>query len=326
MTDLSTHYLGLKLKNPIIAGSSGLSKDIEGIKKLASNNIGAIVIKSLFEEQILADIHKAIDQNQTDYAEANEYLTNYIKDNSLSNYLTLIENAKQETDVPIIASINCITSNEWVEFANQIEKAGASAIELNVSMLPFDDEATCEENERIYFDIIKEVKKNISIPLSLKIGYYSSGLAKLIKRISWTGDVDGIVLFNRYYSPDIDINQMKITATNIYSSPGEISLPLRWTALLSGEIECDLAATTGIHNGEGVIKLLLAGANAVQIASTLYKNGAEHINTMLEEVTKWMELNNFNKISEFKGNLSKSITGMKHFERVQFMRYYSGHE
>lgn len=326
MTDLSTRYLGLKLKNPIIAASSGLSKDIQGVKRLAENNIGAIVLKSLFEEQILSDVNKALDQNQIEYAEASEYISNYIRDNSLSDYLTFVENVRKQTNIPIIASINCISASEWVKFASQIESAGASALELNVSMLPFGENTTCEENERVYFDIIKEVKKNISIPLSLKIGYYSSGLAKLIKRISWSGDVDGIVLFNRYYSPDIDIDKLKISVTNIYSNAGEISLPLRWTALLSGDIECDISATTGIHDGEGVIKLLLAGASSVQIASTLYQNGTAYIGTILNDITKWMEKNNYQKLSDFRGIMSKSVTGMKHFERVQFMKYYSGHE
>lgn len=326
MTDLSTHYLGLKLKNPIVAASSGLTKDISGIRKLAENNIGAIVLKSLFEEQILFDANQTLDKNLTQYTEATEYVSNYIKDNTIGDYLSLIENAKKETDVPIIASINCISSSEWVSFASKIESAGADALELNVSMLPFDEDATCDENEKIYFQIIEEIKRSINIPLSLKMGYYSSGLAKLLKRISWTGDVEGITLFNRYYSPDIDINELKISASNIFSSPSDITLPLRWTALLSGDLECDIAATTGIHSGEGVIKMLLAGATVVHVASALYKHGPSHIMSMLQELEQWMQKNNYSSIDDFKGKMSQAVTGLKHFERVQFMKYYSGHE
>lgn len=326
MAELSTSYLGLKLKSPIVAASSGLSKDIEGIKKLADSGVGAIVLKSLFEEQINFDIHKNLDKNVVDYTETYDYVGNFIKDKTLDDYVKLIQDAKQATDVPIIASINCISSDHWVSFAKRLEEAGADAIELNVSILPFDEKMSCEINEKQYFTIIKHVRKYVKIPLSLKMSYYSSGLAKLIKRLSWTGEVDGFILFNRYYNPDIDIDNMSLTTTNIFSSSPECSTSLRWIALLFGKVESDLIASTGVHTGEDVVKQILAGATAVQVASALYKKGPEVVKEMVDFVNDWMAKNSFENLEEFRGKMSSKISGHKAFERVQFMKYYGGME
>jgi dihydroorotate dehydrogenase (fumarate) len=221
MANLTTKYLGLTLDNPIIAGSSGLSGNIDGVKKLAQNNVGAIVLKSLFEEQIKHEIVSNINKDQSAflYPEASDYIHNYTKANSIGIYLKLIEESKKAVKVPIIASINCISSTEWTAFAKDIQNAGADAIELNVFMLPSDVDKTGSENEQVYFDIIEKVRSLIKIPIALKMGQYSAGLGNLIQKISWSGNVDGIVLFNRSYTPDIDINELKITSTNVFSTP-----------------------------------------------------------------------------------------------------------
>ncbi len=325
--DLTTNYIGLKLKNPIIIGSSGLTKSVEKIKELTDNGAGAVVLKSLFEEQIMAEVSQNIYDDQSGYTEAYEYISEYTKEHNIDKYLNLIKKSKEAVDIPVIASINCISDNEWISYAKKFEDAEADALEINVSMLPTDDNRSGEENEKIYFDIIEKVRKEVNIPISLKMSHYSAGLSNLIKKICWTKNVNGIVLFNRYYSPDIDIENFKITASNILSTPGEISTSLRWIALLSNKIECDLAASTGVHNGEGVIKQILAGATAVQIVSAIYKHGPEHISTILKDTENWMEKNNFSTLDDFRGRMSyEKIDNPATFERVQFMRYFGGIE
>lgn len=326
MVDISTQYLGLKLKNPIVVGSSGLVKDIAGVKKMAAAGAGAIVLKSLFEEQINAEVNNSMSSNTSDYAEAADYLKEYIKDKSISDYLNLITEAKKEVDIPIIASINCISASEWVSFAEKIQQAGADALELNVSVMPFNENASCSDNERVYFDVIEKVRERITIPLSLKISNYSSGLAKLIQRLSWTGDVQGIVMFNRHYSPDIDIEKMQVTVSNVFSDPAEYSMPLRWIALLSDKVECDLIATTGIHEGTAVIKQILAGASAVQVVSAIYKNGESVISEMVNTISKWMENKGYTSLEDCKGLMAQKEIAHNKFERIQFMKYYGGHE
>jgi len=325
--DLTTNYLGLILKNPIIIGSSGLTNSVEKIKKLENSGAGAVVLKSLFEEQLLVDRDKLIEQDEQYfwYPEAIDYINNYSKEFGIKEYSDLIKNAKKDIDIPIIASINCISAGEWILFANRIEDAGADALELNVSLLPSDETRSSEENEKIYFNIIEKVKAKVSIPVSLKMSFYSSGLARLIQKLSWTKNVDSFVLFNRYYSPDIDINNFKIISSNVFSTPEEITTSLRWIALLSGKVECDLIASTGIHSGEGTVKQILAGATAVQIVSAIYKNSPEYITTILNELKDWMKNKGFNSLDEFRGKMSyKKAKNPAAFERVQFMKYFGG--
>ncbi|MBC8489969.1 MAG: dihydroorotate dehydrogenase-like protein [Bacteroidetes bacterium] len=325
--DLTTNYMGLTLKNPIIIGSSGLTNSVEKIKKLENNGAGAVVLKSLFEEQLLVDRDRLIEQDKQYfwYPEAVDYINNYAKEFGIKEYSDLIKNAKKDIDIPIIASINCISAGEWILFANRIEDAGADALELNVSLLPSDETRSSEENEKIYFDIIKKVKAKVSIPVSLKMSFYSSGLARLIQKLSWTKNVDSFVLFNRYYSPDIDINNFKIISSNVFSQPQEITTSLRWIALLSEKVKCDLIASTGIHSGEGVVKQILAGATAVQIVSAIYKKSPEYITTILNELKDWMKNKGFNSLDEFRGKMSnKKVENPAAFERVQFMKYFGG--
>lgn len=327
MADLNVNYLGLKLDNPIVAGSSSLSENIDGIKELERHKIGAIVLKSLFEEEIIRDLELQIAQMTKPahiYPEIFDYFDSVEAEDTVSKYLFLIEEAKKAVKVPIIASVNCVSSEEWPKFAKKIEEAGADALELNAFILPSDFSRTAEDNEKIYFDIIDKVKKEIKIPISFKMSYYFSNLGTFIQKLSKTG-VKGITLFNRYYSPDIDIDKMIVKPADIYSHPDDLPLSLRWIAIMAQRVDCDLAASTGVHDGAALIKQLLAGADVVHIASTLYKNGLKQIETMLEELKIWMNNNNFEKINDFRARLSQAkSSNPAAFERVQFMKHFSG--
>lgn len=322
--NLSTQFIGIPIKNPIIAGSSGLSNTVEGVKKLADNEAGAVILKSLFEEQIIKEGKAGIKNNLYEHPDAYDYISNYAKQESLDKYLYLIERSKQQVDIPVIASINCISVNEWMYFTRSIESAGADGLELNISFLPSDDNVTGYENEKIYFEITKKIRSIISIPIALKMSYYSSGLANLIKRLSWTEDINAFILFNRYYNPDIDINKLEFKSSNLLSNPEDLSVSLRWINLLSGLIETELVPSTGIHNADGVIKQILAGAHAVQVVSALYKHGPTYIKTMLAELKEWMLLHDYKSINDFFALLGKKRSENAMFERVQFMKYYGG--
>lgn len=320
--------MGLKLRNPIIAGSSGLTNSIENIQKLYAHGVGAIVLKSLFEEQINFAINKTFNQSENNYSypEALDYISHYTRENDLDNYLKLIREAKSMVDIPIIASINCVSSSEWVTFAKKIQEAGADALELNIFILPSDPRRKAEHHEQIYFDIIQSVMKQVKIPIAAKISPYFSGMTNMALQLSWTG-IAGLVLFNRFFSPDIDIDKFEVTPSHVYSTPAEMSQTLRWVALLSAQVHCDIAASTGIHSGEAVIKQLLAGAKAVQIASVLYKEGFGKVELMTKEIEQWMAKHKFGNTTDFIGKMSyKEVKNPAAFERVQFMKHFSGIE
>jgi dihydroorotate dehydrogenase (fumarate) len=323
MMNISVNYMGLNLKSPIIVGSSGLTNSVQKIKELEANGAGAVVLKSLFEEQLISEAFDVDNKNEHDYPEALDYINFFTKDSNLTEYLKLIRESKKEVDIPIIASINCVSSGEWVNFAKKMEEAGADGLELNISLLPSDVNKTSDVNEKMYFTIIEKVKSVVKIPIALKMSHYSAGLANLIQKLSWTENVDAFVLFNRYYSPDIDIKTLKISSTGVFSSPGDIAASLRWVALLSDKIDVDIAASTGVHTGEDLIKQLLAGATAVQVVSAIYLNHPSIMTNMLEELMTWMKAKKYKSISEFQAtvNLSELINPAA-FERIQFMKYF----
>jgi len=328
MVNLETTYMGLKLKNPLIVGSSGLTNSVENIIEIEKKGAAAVVLKSLFEEQINFAANHTIQQDESLnlYPEADDYIRNYTRQNDVSKYLKLITDAKAAVKIPVIASINCISGDEWVSFAKSIEDAGADALELNVFVLPSDPNKSAADNEAVYFKVIDEVLSKVTIPVSIKISYYFSSLAKMATTLSWTG-IKSLVLFNRFFSPDIDIENFEIKTSNVFSSPAELSISLRWVAMLSSHIKCDLAASTGVHDGKAVIKQLLVGARVVQIASVLYKKGFKEISSMLEELENWMERKNFNTIDQFRGKMSiEEAENPAAFERVQFMKHFSGIE
>lgn len=329
MADLSTNYMGLRLKNPLIVGSSGLTNSVEKVVEIEKAGAGAVVLKSLFEEQIMFHTHKTVlqsDQGGYMYPEAEDYISNYTQENDVAEYLNLIRNCKAKVSIPVIASINCVSSSEWMTFGKKIEEAGADALELNIFILPSDPRRGSEDNEKIYLEIAMAMVKELSIPVAIKLSYYFSGLAKTMLKLSWTG-IKGVVLFNRFFSPDIDIDKFEVTATNVFSSPEELAISLRWVAMLSDRLHCDIAASTGIHSGEAVVKQLLAGAKAVQVASAVYKNGVKIIGEMTGFLESWMDKHEFATTGDFIGKMSfKSSDNPGAYERVQFMKHFAGIE
>ncbi len=328
MVNLETTYMGLKLKNPLIVGSSGLTNSVENIIEIEKNGAAAVVLKSLFEEQIIYASNKTYMQDELAnvYPEADDYIRHYTRENDVNKYLTLIKKAKESVAIPVIASINCITGDEWLSFAKSIENAGADGLELNVFVLPSDPERSGEQNEAVYFDVVNKVLKTVNIPVALKISYYFSSLAQTVIKLSWTG-IKGLVLFNRFFSPDIDIENFEIKTSNVFSSPSDLAISLRWIAMMSCQVKCDLAASTGVHSGKAMIKQLLVGAKAVQVASVLYKKGFKEIGSMIEELGNWMERKNFTSIDQFTGRMSiEKAKNPAAYERVQFMKHFSGIE
>jgi len=325
MAVLNTTYLGLVLSNPLIVSSSGLTNSTDKIIKLEEAGAGAVVLKSLFEEQIRYEAGGMIDQSS--YPEAQDYIMNYVKDNSLKDYLKLIESAKKAVNIPVMASINCISASEWVSFARDIEQAGADALELNVFFIPTDENRNAEKYEALYYELIEKVKNKTSLPLSIKIGPYFTSMLNLIKNIYYRG-AKGAVLFNRFFSPDINVDSMKFESSEVFSSPADIRQSLRWVGIVSGIVEkIDIVASTGIHDGKAAIKQLLAGAKAVQVCSVLYKNGVQSLTSMIKFIEDWMTKNNFKTIDDFRGKMSyRQIDDPVVYERSQFMKYFSSYQ
>jgi dihydroorotate dehydrogenase (fumarate) len=319
--DMKTTYMGLELKNPIIVSSSKLTSTIDNIRKCADHGAGAIVLKSLFEEQLLADANKLMDKDEKYfwYPEAVDYINQHSKDFGVKEYLELLTEAKKYTTIPIIASINCVSADEWPKFARNLEEAGADGIELNIAIIPMTGDISSKEVEDKYVEIIQEVKKYTSLPVSVKFGPLFTNPVNIIQRMDEAG-ADALVIFNRFYRPDINIHTESVVHNNILSGPEEMTQSLRWVSLLSDKVKCDVAANTGIHDAEGMIKQLLGGADAVQICSTLYSNGISYIDTMLGDLKTWMEEHNYDSLGDFKGKIARDNEHAAAFARVQFMK------
>jgi dihydroorotate dehydrogenase (fumarate) len=327
MINLSTQYLGLTLRNPIIAASSGLTDSVEKIISLEKQGVGAIVLKSLFEEEIIAEMDAKLKQMAAAgfiYPETLDYYDNTENesDEGTLQYLKLIKEVKAKVKIPVIASINCVSSKNWTYFPRQLEEVGADAVELNLFILPTDLNRSSLDNEKVYFEIVSEVLKQVKIPVSIKISFYFSNLGNMVQRLSETG-IKGIVLFNRFFSPDIDIDSMEVTSGFVLSNPAEQALSLRWVAIMSDNVKCDIIASTGVHSGKDMIKQLLAGAKAVQVASTLYRNGTGQIENMITELQDWMGNKKFKTIDEFRGKLAqKNVKNPAAYERIQFVKNF----
>lgn len=332
MSELSVKYLGLNLKNPVIAGSSGLTRSLVNLQRLEQSGVAAIVMKSLFEEQVYLDAdynrEKAMQENMIyfDNSETFDYIDMHLQSDYLSDYIETIRKAKETVNIPIIASINCISAGEWVSFASRLQDAGADALELNIALQAFNPNLSAADIERVHIEIIEKVRKAIHIPLAVKISPYFADLSRIIDRLAGTG-IDGLVLFNRFFNPDINIDTMQVEPARMFSSPSDLSNPLRWIALKSGDVSCDLCASTGVHTGADVIKMLLAGSAAVQVVSTLYNNGLDQVAAMLNEIEDWMTAKGYNYISQFAGMMQQfATTTPTAYERIQFMKYYSEFE
>ncbi len=328
MADLTTKYMGLTLKNPLIIASSGLTDSFGKIAELERNGAGAVVLKSLFEEQIILEADQNLKDARdnrliyTEYSETFDYIDVHVSERELGKYLDIIKQVKKDLMIPLIASVNCISNIGWTGFAKQIEKAGADALELNIFITPFGFDNNCEDTEKKYYKILRKVKQEISIPIAVKISPFFTNLGKVIMNFEAEG-ANGVVLFNRFTKPDIDIDNINVTVAEIFSNPSEMNNSLRWIAILANRLKIDIAATSGIHDGKAMIKQILAGARVVQVASALYKNGVSYITEMLKYLENWMDKKGFNYIDQFRGKLSQE----KYFrpdiyERLQFMKYF----
>lgn len=326
MADLSTKYMGFELKNPLIVGSSELTDSAKKVKTIEEQGAGAVVLKSLFEEQIMMEVDaQRVNNMYGSYGDVENYVSFYTKKHNLEEYLQLIKDAKSAVDIPVIASINCISASEWVDFATQIESAGADGIELNMFIMPNDPKFDGRAIEQIYFDVAYAIQDKVSIPISLKMSSYFSGLAHSFLNLANTR-IKAMVLFNRFYSPDIDLDKEELVARHVFSSPDAITHSLRWIGMLSDQINCDLAASNGVHDGFGVIKNLLVGAKATQVVSTLYKNKVGYLQTMQEQLNYWLDNKGYAAVADIIGKLSlKQLDDPMMYERAQFMKYFSNY-
>jgi len=329
MTDLSTSYLGLELKNPLLIASCGLTTGLPGIQNCARAGAGAIVLKSLFEEQLNADL-AALREAAGDYphSEAFDYLEGYGDACGPQEYLQLIREAKKNIEIPLIASVNCISAERWTDYAAQLEAAGADALEINIGFLANDLHLSSSAVEQRYRQILQAVKAQVEIPVALKIGPYFSAFGQLAQQLG-TGRqaADALVLFNRFYRLDIDVDTLQVTAGNPYSTADEIHTSLRWIMLLAGRLDCQLAATTGIHSGKDVAKQLLAGATVAQLCSTIYANGFGQVQIILDQLKSWMQEHNFASIEEFRGRLRQQQSNdPESYERLQYIKGLTGLE
>ena len=325
MENLTTKYLGLTLKSPLIISSSGLTSTVGHLKEAEENGAGAVVLKSLFEEQINYYVNSVA--SSQGYPEADDYLSNYIHSNSVDSYLDLIRKARKNLTIPVIPSINCFTARGWTGFAKKMEEAGADALEINVFFMPTDRKKSSADSEKLYFDLIENLKKSVKIPLVLKIGFRFSNILYMIDQFYIRG-IEGVVMFNRYYEPDIDINKMEIIPASILSQENERRYVLRWIGMASAQdIKIDISASTGVHTGQDALKYLLAGADTVQVCSVLYTKGIPYIKKMNLQISDWMTLNKFKTIDEFRGRLNYlNYEKPTVFERNQFMKYFSSFE
>jgi dihydroorotate dehydrogenase (fumarate) len=323
--DISTKYLGLELTNPLVASASPLTGKLETLLQLEEAGAAAAVLPSLFEEQIEHDswaVHDLYDYNS---AISPEFFGSYVPEMESYNtgpdhYLELLEKAKKSLSIPIIASLNGMSPGGWTKYARYMEEAGADALELNVYRVATDIDRTGGEIEKSYTELVTDVKGSIGIPLAVKISPYFSSLASMARRLVEAG-ADGLVLFNRFYQPDINLDELKVKPDVVLSSPVNLRLPLRWTAILSGRIEGSIAASSGVHTGEDVVKLILAGADVTQMASALLKYGPSHLATVLFEMESWFSERDYTSIEQGKGSLSQEhASDPEAFERTNYMR------
>ncbi len=322
--NLKTNYLGLSLRSPIVVSASPLSEKIDNLQLMEDAGAGAIVLFSLFEEQIRKEMEayeSVIAATSNTFPEASSYFPEIDEYKvSSDHYLELIMEAKSKLDIPIIASLNGTSPEGWIDFAQQIQEAGADGLEVNIFFIPVDLHIPGEQIESRYIEILKYLKEHIDIPVSIKLNPYFSSMANMAHKLELAG-ADGLVLFNRFYQPDFDIDTLEVVPSLSYSIPSEIRLPLLWTAALYGKVNLSLAATTGVHSAKEVIKYILAGSDIVMVASTLFQHGIGHIKLLNKELAAWMERQSFNSLQDFQGILSqKNIADPTSYERANYIK------
>ena len=324
MTELKTNYLGLEIKNPLIASASALSKKMDNIVKMEDAGIGGVVLYSLFEEEIVQEslaLNYYLTRGTESFAEAITYfpdLNNY--NAGPDNYLNRISKAKEKVNIPIIASLNGISSGGWIKYAKLIEEAGADALELNIYFIPTDLDIESAELEKAYVDLVKDINKEINIPLSVKLSPFFTSLPNVAEKLVLAG-ARGLVLFNRFYQPDLNIEGLRVEPTLELSSHSDLLLPLRWTAILYKKINADIALTSGVHSGKDIVKAVMAGASVAMSASELVKNGIDSAKTMLIEFSNWMDVHEYESVDSLRGILSqRSVSHPAAFERANYMK------
>ncbi len=324
MLDLSTPYMGLQLRSPLVVSANPLSEKLDNILAMEDAGAGAVVLFSLFEEQIrqeAAKLEKVYNTTSNAFAEASGFFPD-LEDYAVgtSQYLEIIRQAKERVDIPIIASLNGVTPEGWIEYARDIEQAGADALEINVYFIPADLRMTAAEVEQRYLDIVRMVRKTIKIPIAVKLNPYFSSMGNMAHQLDLAG-ADALVLFNRFYQPDFDINELKVMPNLDFSHPAEIRLPLLWIAVLYGRVPVSLAATTGVHGAKELIKYLLAGADVAMCASALYQHGIPWIKDILDDLKRYMQDMGFQSINDFKGSMSQQhISDPTAYERSNYIQ------
>lgn len=329
MADLSTKYLGLKLKNPLVVSASPLSQKISIIRKMEDCGASAIVLHSLFEEQINLEsneLDRFLSQGTERTAEAFSFfpdLTNY--NIGPGAYLEHIRKAKQAVGIPIIASLNGVSGGGWVRYAKLMEQAGADALELNIYFLPTDPRTTAAEVEKMYCDLVSQVKSSVKIPVAVKLGPQFSAPAHVAVQLDNAG-ADALVIFNRFYQPDFDLENLEVVPTLMLSRSNELKLRLTWVAILFGKIKADMAITGGVHTAEDVVKSMMAGARVAMMTSVLLELGVEHLKTLNADLQKWLEDHEYESIQQMQGSMSqKSVANPAAFERANYLKVLSSY-
>ncbi|MBN1218621.1 MAG: dihydroorotate dehydrogenase-like protein [Anaerolineae bacterium] len=322
--DLTTTYMGMTLKNPLVPSASPLSEDINNIRKMEDAGASAVVMYSLFEEQIIGESEQLdhfLSYGEESFAEALTYFPEAESYNvGPDGYLELIRQAKAAVDIPVIGSLNGVSSGGWIEYAQKIEQAGANGLELNIYYIPTSIKMTGSEVEQMYVDIVKDVKSSISIPVAVKLNPYFSATVNMAQRLAEAG-ADALVLFNRFYQPDLDLERLEVVPNLVLSNSNELRLPLRWVAILYGRVPVDFAITSGVHTYLDVLKGLMAGARVTMMTSELLRNGIERIGVILDEMREWMDEGEYDSVAQMQGSMSqKNVAEPAAFERANYMK------
>ena len=329
MIDLSTRYLGLPLASPLVASASPLCESIDNIRRMQDAGAGAIVLHSLFEEQIEVEtraLHHSLSYGTESYAEAVSYFPDLYRHNlGPDGYLEHVRKAKKAVSIPIIGSLNAVSTGGWVSFARLIQEAGADALELNISYIPTDPALSAADVEQMYVDLVRDVRAHVSIPLAIKLGHSFTALANLAGRLDAAG-ADGLVLFNRFYLPDFDLENLEVVPSLTLSSPPELLVRLHWVAILYGHVHADLAVTGGVHGHEQVLKAMMAGARVAMMTSALLRNGIEHLADVRGGLEAWMAAHDYASIAEMQGSMSyRAVEDPAAFERANYMKVLSSY-
>jgi dihydroorotate dehydrogenase (fumarate) len=327
MPDLTTRYLGLTLRNPMVASASPLCEALDNIRLMEDAGAGAVVLHSLFEEQINLESHhldRYLSHGTDTYAESLTYFPDMTSYNlGPDAYLEHIRRAKAAVDIPIIGSLNGVSTGGWITYARKIEQAGADALELNVYYVPADPELTGGQIEQMYVDLVRDVKRSVTIPVAVKLGHSFSAIANLAKRLDRAG-ADALVLFNRFYLPDFNLESLDVEPRLTLSNSHELLVRLHWIAIIYGHVRADLAVTGGVHTGADVLKAMMAGARVAMMTSALLKNGIEHMRTVRADVLQWMEAHEYESITQMQGSMSyRSVRDPAAFERANYMKVLS---